>query len=321
MAIISKMQLVLILISLLGLHAGSFRADAATAMEGDLRLVHWNPDLQSCGRVEVFHNGSWGTVCDNSWHKRDADVACRQLGYSRGSRFRCYAACFGEGEGKVWLDSLSCPRNGDKLMQCDYREWGEHDCSHAKDAGVCCKGELTPVPLQTDDTRLRISCPCAADGCNSCAVRFGPRPGECGSTRPTAMEGMLEVSFGDVWLPVSANGWTEEAARVACGELGYPRVVDDNNSAVLPNERCTVEETESLGRYSGVAGHVVTSVQCHGSEMTLAECTLAAGPGSNGFCAVKLQCGFLDHPDCTNTTRVSNLHPLRKFLCTMYHMV
>lgn len=50
------------------------------------------------GRLEVFHDGGWGTVCDNSFiHRRRrtpdfssgaADVACRQLGYQRGSQIQ-----------------------------------------------------------------------------------------------------------------------------------------------------------------------------------------------------------------------------------------
>lgn len=45
---------------------------------GELRFVGGACQLQ--GRIEIFHSGIWGTVCDNGFGYNDAVVVCRQLG-------------------------------------------------------------------------------------------------------------------------------------------------------------------------------------------------------------------------------------------------
>ena len=104
----------------------------------NIRLV--GGSSYSEGRVEVYYNGQWGTVCDDGWDNADAGVVCRQLGFgSYGSSIS--RAYFGQGSGPIWLDSVTCTGNELTLTSCGH--FGVNitrSCSHSEDAGVRCYG-------------------------------------------------------------------------------------------------------------------------------------------------------------------------------------
>ncbi|XP_028408888.1 fibrillin-2-like [Dendronephthya gigantea] len=89
------------------------------------------------GRVEVFHNGQWGTVCDIMWGIREARVACRQLGYINALR-ALHGGQVLRGTGRIWLDNVNCAGFEESLPSCFHYGWGNHFCSHGKEAGVIC---------------------------------------------------------------------------------------------------------------------------------------------------------------------------------------
>lgn len=55
----------------------------AEPAEGTIRLA--GSQLDYMGRVEVYHNHQWGSVCGFQWDRSDAEVVCRQLGFDTGS--------------------------------------------------------------------------------------------------------------------------------------------------------------------------------------------------------------------------------------------
>ena len=92
---------------------------------------------QGTGRVEIFYQGKWGTVCDDNWDLNDAKVVCRQLGFL-GVKSALQGNKVVDGSGQIWLDNVACTGSEQLLTNCSHGGWGIHNCDHGEDAGVEC---------------------------------------------------------------------------------------------------------------------------------------------------------------------------------------
>ncbi|XP_062572842.1 adhesion G protein-coupled receptor B1-like isoform X2 [Saccostrea cucullata] len=103
------------------------------------------------GRVEIYHSGVWGTICDDKWTDREAGVICHMIGATRENASVRKFSKFGNGIGSIWLDEVSCIGNETSIVDCSHTMWGINDCTHAEDVGVICEPNtettINPSPV------------------------------------------------------------------------------------------------------------------------------------------------------------------------------
>ena len=139
----------------------------------------------SAGRVEVFYDGQWGTVCDDAWDINDANVVCRQLGFSQLASHAWSGAYYGQGSGPIWIDDVACSGSESHIYDCRHRGWGNNDCTHSRDASLQCSANIRLV---------------------NGSVNYG----------------RVEVYHNGRWGTVCDDYWGTNDANVVCRELGFP---------------------------------------------------------------------------------------------------
>ncbi|XP_020356291.1 T-cell differentiation antigen CD6 isoform X6 [Oncorhynchus kisutch] len=138
------------------------------------------------GRVELWREGKqWGTVCDDEWDLRDADVVCAQLGCGYALSVTGQGGAFPQGKDPIYLDELKCTGKEENLWQCPASD-ESHDCGHKEDAGVVCS-ELKAVRL--------------TGGVDRCS-------------------GKVEIHRNGSWGTVCDTCWGKEEASMVCSMLG-----------------------------------------------------------------------------------------------------
>eukprot|EP00634_Sargassococcus_sp_CCMP2135_P000857 CAMPEP_0198674760 /NCGR_PEP_ID=MMETSP1467-20131203/98075_1 /TAXON_ID=1462469 /ORGANISM="unid. sp., Strain CCMP2135" /LENGTH=568 /DNA_ID=CAMNT_0044411661 /DNA_START=27 /DNA_END=1734 /DNA_ORIENTATION=+ len=102
------------------------------------------------GRLEVFHDGVWGTVCNDRWQfdSQNPTVACRQLFDTAPSPEVPQFSDFLSDGLPIWMDEVSCGGHEAGLSRCCFAGWGEHNCEHFEDIRLKCE-EPEPSPAPT----------------------------------------------------------------------------------------------------------------------------------------------------------------------------
>uniref|UniRef100_A0A3B5MWJ2 SRCR domain-containing protein n=1 Tax=Xiphophorus couchianus TaxID=32473 RepID=A0A3B5MWJ2_9TELE len=237
------------------------------------QLVGSRSDGYCTGRVEIYHNGEWGTVCDDGWDNNDANVVCKQLGC--GPPFIVHAsAYFGEGTGKIWLDDVGCSGNEKSLSECYHRGFGTHNCEHVEDAGVTCYRKsvflkqiwLVPASCCSHTYVKSIKQHMLISFCYLLIAQQILPFQSC--------NGYVHLYHNWGWSVLSYNGFDMNAANVACRQMGCGPAI-------------------SLSGYSS-GSTLLPDLSCSGSEFSLMECqhsnswTYQYGYYAYVYCSVRL---------------------------------
>ncbi|WAQ96295.1 DMBT1-like protein, partial [Mya arenaria] len=113
-------------------------AGVICATEGQVYLSGSTSSNQ--GRIEIFLNGRWGTICDDNFGQTEANVVCGMLGFPRNGSVAKGSAYFGAGvqSESVHLDNVGCSGLETSVVNCAHSQVDTNNCGHREDVGVIC---------------------------------------------------------------------------------------------------------------------------------------------------------------------------------------
>ncbi|KAL4221648.1 Deleted in malignant brain tumors 1 [Mactra antiquata] len=242
-----------------------------TTSQVPIRLV--DGDTYYRGRVEVYYQGQWGTICDDSFDHNDVKVICRMLGLYQGSSYGVayQGASFCQGSGPIMLDDLHCSGYEYDISQCRSNGWFSNNCGHGEDAGVDCYAYIYDSLLTT--TAPLCSQPTTYDYHQTTNSQVHVR-----LVGGSYYYGRVEVYYQGRWGTICDDNFDHNDVKVICRMLGYYQGSD--YGVAYP------------GAYygEGYGPIIIDDLNCYGYESDITQCPSRTWNSNN--CAHKEDVGI-----------------------------
>merc|ERR1719394_480532 len=125
---------------------------STTKTEVEVRLTSYPK-----GRVELYKNGKWGTLCGHYWwdNQKGAENICKQLGYTGGTKYTAPG-----GTGPIQTGNRLCKGGEATIWDCPLKRGELDGCTHDIDQGVACTGTRVGFGGPKDTSYCTASAPC-----------------------------------------------------------------------------------------------------------------------------------------------------------------
>ncbi|EDV28344.1 uncharacterized protein TRIADDRAFT_53907 [Trichoplax adhaerens] len=288
--------------------------------DGDIRLDSDDDTKDYEGFVQVFYNGTWGTVCNAQNRYELAGKMCIMLGYSSYSSFDFRQST--DMLGPVMLSNVSCTGNARNLYQCDSAGWHSvpNECQdHGQDFYIRCSlsnfycrdNQVSNcksynkycIPMY-NSPNYQCRCPAGFTG-QYCETKYVP-PVEGSIQLAYKVDYAYNKAYGvpllyhnGIWGGFCLNGFSAIEGRILCRQMGF--------TDYLSRSCCH----KNMSTHNKIW---VTKAQCTDKEKKITQCKLTYETDAN-LCDgnIRLYCtrqlcppGYCDRGTCTYNTSIAD---------------
>uniref|UniRef100_A0A1X7UFK0 SRCR domain-containing protein n=1 Tax=Amphimedon queenslandica TaxID=400682 RepID=A0A1X7UFK0_AMPQE len=161
------------------------------------------------GRVELYCNGQWGTICNNGFDSTDANTLCRQLGYDTYYKYNNLSITAATNK-PIWVTNMKS-KSSDTCFSSSNSCPTEPvtTCSHSSDVTLSC-GE------SSESVKTSTQCYNPETASRGTVVLY-----QRGTASSSYSHGIVRVYFNSGWGNICDYSYSQSEANVVCHQLGY----------------------------------------------------------------------------------------------------